>query len=264
VHKILFPYTYVNRYAIRVLLRNLAVFRKTWKTSIAFNFIEPLLYLGAMGWGLGAFVGDINGMPYVVFIAPGLIASSAMWAASAECTYESYVRMHYQKIFHAIVTTPIHLPEVVVGELLTGALKSVLYGSVILLVISLLGLVQSFYALLIPVVLLLCGLIFAELGMAWTGLVPNIDSFSYFFTLLITPMFLFSGVFFPLESLPEFVQTLAWLLPLYHIVVLLRSLALGAISLQLLTHVLALLIFIVILFPLPLRLMQKRLGVARE
>lgn len=252
-------YKSVNRFAIRVLKRNLAVFKKTWKTNIAFNFIEPLLYLGAMGWGLGAFVGEIYGMPYIQFIAPGLIASSAMWAASAECTYESYVRMHYQKIFHAIVATPVQLDEVVVGELLTGTFKSVLYGSVILLVIALLGLVRSPYALLVPLVLVFCGLIFSELGMIWTGIVPKIDSFSYFFTLLVTPMFLFSGVFFPLETLPEIVQAAAWLLPLYHIVILLRSLVLGIVSPALLLHVLALLLFVIILFPFPVRLMNRRL-----
>ncbi|EEG77159.1 ABC transporter permease [Dethiobacter alkaliphilus] len=252
-------YRTLNRYALRVFRRNLAVFRSTWKTNIAFNFLEPLLYLAAMGWGLGAFVGEIDGMSYMQFIAPGIIASSAMWAASAECTYESYVRMHYQKIFHAITATPINLDEVVTGELLTGVFKSVLYGSVILLVIAVLGLVPSFFAVLIPLVLVLCGFVFAQLGMIWTGIVPKIDSFSYFFTLVVTPMFLFSGVFFPIDALPEAVQAAAWLLPLYHIVVLLRSLTMGAVSAALLIHALWLVTFIIVIFPLPQHLMQKRL-----
>ncbi|MDW7649893.1 MAG: ABC transporter permease [Bacillota bacterium] len=259
MNKLVKPYLNLNRYALRVFSRNLAVFRKTWKTNIAFNFIEPLLYLTAMGWGLGAFVGEIRGMSYIQFIAPGMIASSAMWASSAECTYESYVRMHYQKIFHAITATPVELDEVVTGELLSGVFKSLLYGSVILLVITFLGLVPSPFALLIPFVLILCGFVFAELGMIWTGLVPKIDSFSYFFTLVVTPMFLFSGVFFPIESLPDAVQTAAWFLPLYHIVVLLRSLTMGTISPVLFLHVLWLAVFITLIFPLPLRLMHRRL-----
>ncbi len=248
-----------NRFAFRVLRRNLTVFRKTWKTNIFFNFVEPLLYLAAMGWGLGSFVGEINGLPYVQFIAPGLIASSAMWSASAECTYDSYIRMHYQKTYHAIVATPVELGEVVVGDMLTGVFKSVLYGSVILLVIAALGLVPSPWALAVPLVLVLCGFVFAELGMIWTGIVPNIDSFSYFFTLVVTPMFLFSGVFFPIEALPEAVRLVAWFLPLYHIVVLLRSLVLGAVTPALLLHILWLLVFILAFFTLPLRLMRKRL-----
>lgn len=252
-------YRSLNRYALRVLRRNLIVFGKTWKTNVAFNFIEPLLYLGAMGWGLGTFVGEINGLPYVRFIAPGIIASSAMWAASSECTYESYIRMHYQKIFHAITATPVSLEEVVAGELLTGAFKSVLYGSVILTVIAALGLVPSAFAVFVPIVLLLSGLAFAILGLVWTGLVPKIDSFSYFFTLVVTPMFLFSGIFFPLDALPAPARAAAGFLPLYHIVRLLRSLVLGQVSFTLLFNALWLIVFVLLLFPLPLVLMRRRL-----
>ncbi len=252
-------YMSFNRYAFRVLMRNLMVFKKNLKTNILFNFFEPVFYLTAMGWGLGSFVGDINGLSYIQYIAPGMIASSAMWTSSAECTYESFVRMHFQKIYHAIVATPVNLKEVVVGDMLTGVFRSVLYGSVILLVIFSLGLVPSPWALFVPLVLILCGFVFAEMGMIWTGIVPHIDSFSYFFTLVVTPMFLFSGVFFPIEALPGFVSTVAWFLPLYHVVVLLRSLVLGLVSPFLLVHVAWLLVFIIILFPLPIHLMQKRL-----
>jgi lipooligosaccharide transport system permease protein len=253
------PYTSFNRFAFRVLRRNLTVFTKTWKTNIFFNFFEPLLYLTAMGWGLGSFIGEINGLSYMQFIAPGMIASSAMWSASAECTYESYVRMHYQKTYHAIVATPVQLEEVVVGDMLMGVFKSVLYGSVILLVIAMLGLVPSPWALAVPLVLVLCGFVFAELGMIWTGIVPNIDSFSYFFTILVTPMFLFSGVFFPIEALPDAMRIVSWFLPLYHIVVLLRGLVLGSVTPSLLLHVAWLLVFIIAFFPLPQRLMKRRL-----
>jgi lipooligosaccharide transport system permease protein len=252
-------YGSINTYALRVFRRNLAVFQKTWRTNIAFNFIEPLLYLAAMGWGLGAFIGDIGGISYMQFIAPGMIATSAMWASASECTYDSYVRMYHEKIFHAIVATPIHVKEVVAGEILSGVFKSVLYGTIILGVISALGLVTSFYSLLIPLVLVLCGFVFSSLGMIWTGIVPKMDSFSYFFTLIVTPMFLFSGVFFPISALPDAVQGIAWFLPLYHIVVLLRSLATGAVSPSLLVHGLWLIVFNLVIFPIPIYLIQKRL-----
>jgi lipooligosaccharide transport system permease protein len=254
-------YSYLNKAALKVLWRNLVVLQKTWVTNMAFYFIEPLLYLSAMGFGLGVFVGEINGISYVQFIAPGIIASSAMWAAAAECTYGSFVRMHYQKVFHAMLATPLELEEIVTGEILTGVCKSVIYGSVILVVIAGLGLVASPWALLVPFVLILAGLIFAALGMIWTGLVPKIDTFSFFFTLVITPMFLFSGVFFPLESLPGIMQSLAWLMPLYHIVVIIRTLVLGEPSLFLLVHGGWLALLALLLFPIPLRLMKKRLGV---
>ncbi|WP_258359362.1 ABC transporter permease [Moorella sulfitireducens] len=245
--------------AWKVFWRNFVVFRKTWLTNIMFNFLEPLLYLAAMGYGMGYYIPAIEGMSYLQFLAPGLIASSAMWATCSECTYDSFVRMKFQKTYHAIVATPVSLDEVVVGEMLFGTFKSVLYGTVILLVIFLLGLVQSPAALLVPPVLVLCGFVFAELGMMWTGLVPKIDTFSYFFTLIITPMFLFAGVFFPLDAMPVIVRQLAWLIPLYHVVELVRSLVLGQLSPGLLVHAAWLVVFIAIFFYPPLYLLRRRL-----
>ncbi|KYH32559.1 ABC transporter permease [Neomoorella mulderi] len=246
--------------AWKVFWRNFVVFRKTWLTNIMFNFLEPLLYLAAMGYGMGHYIPAIQGMSYLQFLAPGLIASSAMWATASECTYDSFVRMKFQKTYHAIVATPVSLDEVVVGEMLFGTFKSVLYGTVILLVILFLGLVRSPAALLVPLVLVLCGFVFAELGMIWTGLVPKIDTFSYFFTLIITPMFLFAGVFFPLDALPLVVQRLAWLIPLYHVVELVRPLVLGQLSPVLLVHAAWLVVFIAIFFYPPLYLLRRRLA----
>jgi len=259
LHKLALYYSPVNRWALKVFTRNLFVFRKTWTTNLAFNIVEPLLYLAALGVGLGMLVDDIEGMSYTQFIAPGIVATSAMWAAAAECSYDSFVRMHYQKIYHAIVVTPINLREVVAGELLFGTFKSVLSGSIIMAVVAALGLVPSAWALLTPFVLVLNGMAFSQLAMIWTGIVPKIDNFAYFFTLVITPMFLFSGVFFPLEVLPPILQQLAWLLPLYHIIVLLRSLTMGLVSIDLIYHCLWLFIFILAIFPLPQYLMHRRL-----
>ncbi|MDW7675737.1 MAG: ABC transporter permease [Bacillota bacterium] len=254
-------FSHINRWSLKVLWRNIIVFQKTWLTSITFYFIEPLLYLTAMGFGLGTFVGEINGASYIQFIAPGIIASSAMWAAASESTYGSFVKMHYQKVYHAIIAAPIQLEEVVMGEILYAVFKAVLYGTIILAVIAAFGLVASPWALLTPVVLILAGFIFAELGMIWTGLVPKIDNFSFFFTLVITPMFLFSGVFFPINSLPEFAQWFAWLMPLFHIVVLIRSLVLGNVEAALIYHVIFMAVTILVLLPLPQKLMKKRLGI---
>ncbi|MEW8958314.1 Inner membrane transport permease YadH [Moorella humiferrea] len=243
----------------KVFWRNFVVFRKTWMTNIMFNFLEPLLYLAAMGYGMGYYIPDIKGMSYLQFLAPGLIASSAMWATASECTYDSFVRMKFQKTYHAIVATPVSLDEVVVGEMLFGTFKSVLYGTVILVVIFFLGLVPSPAALFVPLVLVLCGFIFAELGMIWTGLVPKIDTFSYFFTLIITPMFLFAGVFFPLDAMPAVVRNLAWFIPLYHVVEMVRPLVLGQVTPALIGHALWLLCFAAVFFYPPLYLLRRRL-----
>ena len=251
----------MNRWAFKVLRRNIIVFRKTWITNMTFYFVEPLLYLSAMGLGLGAFIGEINGTSYIQFIAPGIIASSAMWSAASESTYGSFVKMHFQKIYHAMVAAPLEIEEVVAGEILYAVFKAVIYGTIILIVITVFGLVPSLWALLTPLVLVLAGFVFALLGMIWTGLVPKIDSFSFFFTLVITPMFLFSGVFFPIDNLPGFVQTAAWFLPLYHVVVLLRALVFGSVGPFMLVHAAILVAAIIILFPFPQRLMRKRLGI---
>lgn len=244
--------------AFRVWQRNFTVYTKLYKSSIALNFVEPVLYLAALGLGLGAFVKEINGMPYINFIAPGIIASSAMFAAAYECTYGTYVRMFYQKTFDAILATPVNVDDLIAGELIWGASKSMLYGTIIMAVISAFGLVNSPVVLFVIPVLFISGLIFAEISMIFAAIVPGIDSFNYFYTLFMTPMFLFSGIFFPVDTLPPLVAKIAFFTPLYHLVNVCRSAALGQLQANLWD--VAWLIFVaIILAPYPFRLMRKRL-----
>ncbi|MCX7914184.1 MAG: ABC transporter permease, partial [Thermodesulfovibrionales bacterium] len=189
--------------AIRVWQRNFTVYTKLYRSSLVLNFVDPILYLAALGLGLGALVENIDGMPYVKYIAPGILASSAMFSAIYECTYGTYVRMYYQKTFDAILSTPINIYELIVGEILWGATKSTWYGITIMVVITSFGLVDSYKIIFLIPVLFLCGLIFAQIAIISVAIVPGIDSFNYFYTLLITPMFLFSGIFFPLDALPS-------------------------------------------------------------
>lgn len=242
---------------LRVFQRHLTVFGRTWKTCVVLNFFEPLLYLTALGIGLGVYVRPMEGLPYLNYLAPGLVAASAMFATTYECTYGTFVRFKYQKTFQAMVATPLSMDDVVLGEILWGTFKSLLYGTIILFVIFALGLVPSAWALLIPPVMLLSGFLFALLSMLWTGLVPNIDSFHYFFSLIITPLFLFSGVFFPLTDLHPAVQAAAWCSPLYHVVVLTRSLATGTPEWSLLYSVLWLAVVSAALLPVAVYLMRR-------
>jgi lipooligosaccharide transport system permease protein len=242
----------------RVWQRNFTVYTKLYKSSLALNFVEPVLYLAALGLGLGAFVKEINGLPYINFIAPGIIASSAMFAAAYECTYGTYVRMFYQKTFDAILATPVNVDDLIAGELIWGASKSVLYGTIIIAVISAFGLVKSPMILAVIPVLFFSGLIFAEISMIIVAIVPGIDSFNYFYTLFMTPMFLFSGIFFPIDTLPPLVSKIAFFTPLYHLVNACRSAALGQLQNNL-WDIAWLVIVAVILAPYPFRLMRKRL-----
>lgn len=244
--------------AFRVWQRHFTVYTKLYKSSFALNFVEPVLYLAALGLGLGAFVKEINGVPYINFIAPGIIASSAMFAAIYECTYGTYVRMTYQKTFDAILATPVNIDDLVTGELIWGASKSLLYGSTIIIVISAFGLVKSPLILFVLPILFISGLIFAEISMIFTAVVPGIDSFNYFYTLLMTPMFLFSGIFFPLDNLPKIVSKIAFFTPLYHLVNICRSLAQGNFK-NVQWDILWVFVVVAVLAPYPFRLMQKRI-----
>jgi lipooligosaccharide transport system permease protein len=246
------------RRAFRVWQRNFTVFTKLYKSSLALNFAEPILYLWAMGLGLGTYVKEINGVPYINFIAPGMIASSAMFAAVYECTYGTFVRMTYQKTFDAILATPVNIYDLVAGELMWGAAKSVLYGTIITMVISALGLVNSAAVMGVLPVLFISGLIFAEISMIFVAIVPGIDSFNYFYTLFMTPMFLFSGIFFPLDNLPPLVGKIAFFTPLYHLVNICRSFAQGHIGAAG-WNILWLVIVALVLAPYPFRLMKKRI-----
>jgi lipooligosaccharide transport system permease protein len=244
--------------AFRVWQRHLTVYTKLYKSSIALNFVEPILYLAALGLGLGAFVQQINGVPYIKFIAPGIIASSSMFAAIYECTYGTYVRMTYQKTFDAILATPVNLDDLVAGELMWGAAKSLLYGTIIIIVISVFGLVDSPLIILVIPVLFIAGLIFAEISVIFTAIVPGIDSFNYFYTLFMTPMFLFSGIFFPLDNLPPVVSKIAFFTPLYHLVNICRGLSSGNLTVCA-GEAVWILVVVLLLAPYPFRLMRRRI-----
>lgn len=244
--------------AFRVWQRHLTVYTKLYKSSIALNFVEPILYLAALGLGLGAFVKEINGVPYIKFIAPGIIASSSMFAAIYECTYGTYIRMNYQKTFDAILATPINLDDLVAGELMWGGTKSLLYGTIIIIVISVFGFVDSPLVILVIPVLLVTGLIFAEISVIITSIIPGIDSFNYFYTLFMTPMFLFSGIFFPLNNLPPVVSKIAFFTPLYHLVNICRAFSSGRIEVAA-WDVVWIFVVVALLAPYPFRLMRKRI-----
>ncbi len=244
--------------AFRVWQRHAKVYTKLYKSSIALNFVEPVLYLAALGLGLGAYVKEIKGVPYINFIAPGIIASSSMFAATYECSYGTYVRMTYQKTFDAILATPVNVDDLIAGEMIWGATKSVLYGTIILIVISAFGLVSSPAVILAMPLLFISGLLFAEISLIFVAIVPGIDSFNYFYTLLMTPMFLFSGIFFPVDTLPPLVSKIAFFTPLYHLVNICRSFAWGK-PINASWDVIWTFTVMLLLSPYTFRLMRRRL-----
>ena len=218
----------VPRLAAAVWLRNARVFSKLWHGALLPTFLDPLLYLLAMGFGLGTYVARINGVPYKDFIAPGLIASAAMWSASFETTYNVYIRMNEPRLYDDVLSTPVEVQDLVAGDLAWSAIRAAVYGC--RRPGRRLGLRPDRAPggrSLIPPFVVLGGLCFSVIGYTFTALIPKIDLYSYFFTLGITPMFLFSGIFFPFNQLPDWVEVVAWFTPLYHLVEITRGLATG-------------------------------------
>jgi lipooligosaccharide transport system permease protein len=246
------------RFALSVTGRNARVFSKLWKGSLAPQFIDPLFYLMAMGYGLGTYVAHINGVPYKNFIAPGLIASAVMWSASFECTYNVYIRMREYRLYDAVLSTPVEVQDLVAGDLLWSTVRAVIYGTVFLVVVTAFGLIDSWWALAIPLAITIGGLAFSTIGYTFTALIPRIDLYSYYFTLGITPMFLFSGIFFPFNRLPGWVEVVAWFTPLFHLVQVTRGLATGPGPIVLL-HLAILLAISLALFAIPVNAVRRRL-----
>ena len=253
---ILFP---LNRYAWKVWYRDLVVWSRYWHQSLLGTLGEPILYFLAIGYGLGSFISAIDGMPYVQFLAPALVASAVMNSASFETTFSSFTRMETQKTYHSIAVTPVNVSEVIVGEILWGATKSVLAGGVMLIAIWFLGFLHSPWSLLMIPLMIVEGFLFASFGMLMTSFAQDYDFFTYYFTLVLEPMFLFSGTFFPIHSLPSWAARVAWILPLTHPVSIARALAQGEFSLPLCFSFLYMLVLAVILSTWSVRRMVKRL-----
>ena len=214
--------------AFAVWRRNARVWRRLVVSNMVLYFGEPLLYLLGLGIGLGRFVGDIDGIDYFAFLASGLVASSAMTSASFEAIYSAYTRMVPQKTYDGMLATPVEVDDIVAGEMMWCATKACISGSSILLVAALLGAVASLDALLCVPLLFLVGLAFAGPALAFSAVSPSYDFFNYYITLVITPMMILCGVFYPVASLPEAFGHAVQALPLTHAIAVSRPLATGA------------------------------------
>jgi len=246
---------------IRLWQRNRDVFFRLWHSEAPGFVAEPIIVLVAMGLGLGAYVGLVDGQKYIEFIAPGVIAAYAMFSASFECTYGSFVRMEYQRTYDAIIATPLSVEDVTAGEIFWGATRSFMTGTIILAIAAAFQLVPSPWAVLVPVLAFLEGIMFASIAILFTSIVPAIYSFNYYFTLFITPMFLLSGVFFPLSSFPPIVQTLSWIAPLTPVVHLTRALVNGEFHTDLLWALAIIIVLSAVFFSISLVTMRRRLAV---
>lgn len=248
-----------GRGAIAVWRRNWRVWRKLMGPSLLFNFGEPLIYLVGLGFGLGAFIREMAGMPYLTFLATGVLASSAMNTSTFEGLYSVYSRMVPQETYEGMLATPLTVDDIVAGEMLWCATKGVISSSAILVVAFAMGAISDWRALLCLPLFLLVGFCFAGPALVVASVSRSFDFFAYYVTLVITPMFMLCGVFYPTTSLPEFLQGIVDYLPLTHAVQLVRPLAAGQPVDNVLVHVAVLAIYGAVGFYVAVVLLRRRL-----
>ena len=245
-----------------VFLRNLLVWRKLAIPSLVGNIAEPLMWLVAFGYGMGALVGQlqVNGqpVPYILFLASGSICMSAMNAASFEALYSAFSRMHVQKTWDGIMNAPISLDDVVLAEMLWAAFKALFTVTAILGVMLALSISHSPKLLVAWPVLLFVGIMFSSIALIFNALAKGYDFFTYYFTLVLTPMMFLSGVFFPREQLPPLVRAISDWLPLTNAVELVRPLFMDEWPANPWRHGLVLVVTTVVAFWVALALTRKR------
>jgi lipooligosaccharide transport system permease protein len=212
-------------------------YRRTFRASVFSSFLNPVLFLAAMGIGLGTYVDQsgtatdaLGGLSYVQFLAPGLLAATAMQSAAFEATFPIMAGLAWQRVFHAMHATPISANDIVVGNLVWIAIRLASIAAIFTIVMTFFGAVASPLILLAIPAAVLTGMAFAAPIAAFSATQRTPEKFNAVFRFGITPLFLFSGTFFPISNLPAFIQPIAWLSPLWHGVELSRALALGTIG----------------------------------
>jgi len=236
------------RGALLVLEHNLIVYRRTWKGSIFMSFVSPILFLAAMGFGLGSLISrgpvrSVDGLSYLVFLAPGLLVATAMQSGYVETTYPIMARIQWERTYEGMLATPLRVLDVLAGEFGWLALRLGLGSVAFFLVMLAFGTVHSWLAMLAILVAVLTGLAFAAPILAWTATRRTDSSFALIGRFLVTPLFLLGGVFFPIHQLPQLVQGIAWLTPLAHGVALARGLSIGVLPPAAGIHLVVLLLY---------------------
>ena len=239
--------------------RNFLVWRKLYLTSLMTHLAEPLIFFVGFGLGVGALIGKVDGEDYLHYIASGLACYGTMNGATFEGLYSAFTRMHVQRTWESILNAPVTLEDVIYGEWLWAAFKGIMAGTAMLVIITIVGFASLWHLPLILLVLFCTAACFASIALAFNALAKNYEFFSYYFTLFITPMMLVSGTFFPISTLPNFLQVVAHVLPLSHAVVAVRMLLKGQVDGEIFWSVGVLLLYTVVAFYVAVLLTRRRL-----
>ena len=245
--------------AWRVVRRNFLVWRKLLGGSVITHLADPIIYFFGIGLGVGSLIGDVNGVSYLEFMAGGMLGYTVMNSASFEGLYSAFTRMHVQKTWESILNAPMELDDIVVGEWLWAGIKGLIAGAAMLLVVSVIGLASYPQTILIVPCLTLAAAAFASMALAFNAIARSYEFFSVYFTLIIAPMFILSGAFFPVETMPMPLQIVSMLLPLSHFIDLARPLLLGEMPPSVLVPLSVLLAYTVIGLWIAVVLTRRRL-----
>jgi lipooligosaccharide transport system permease protein len=210
-----------------VWYRHMRVYTRNLISNGLPPFLEPIIFLVGIGLGLGRYIAKMDDLPYLVFLATALPATSAMFTAAYECTFGTFVRLQFQKAYDGMVAAPVTVTDLFAGEILWAGSKGLFFSACVVLVMSLFGALPMPAGLVAIPIGFLCGAMFGALSLVVTAFVKNINHFNFYFTGLLSPMFFFAGTVFPLESLPRGLRPFAELMPLTHPVRLTRSLIVG-------------------------------------
>ena len=241
-----------------VMSRDVTNFSTYWKATTFSSVVEPTIYLLAFGLGVGTLISSVGGLDYVQYVGTGMVATSVLFASALSAMFGSFVKQRFQRTYDAVLAAPVDTEELVTAEILWIAVRAGVYGCAPLLVAMLFGLDPAVGMLIVPFVGFVTGLGFAAFGVLMAAVVSKIDSFSYVTTMVITPLFLVSGTFFPISELPQWAQVLANLNPLYHCVELVRDAVFGFQTVDL-AHLGVLIGFAFAMWRLAIWRMEKRL-----
>lgn len=239
-----------------VVIRNYMSFKNLFKISIVPNLIDPLFYLLAMGFGVGAYLTHVDGMLYRDFVITGLISATAMSAATAETTVNAFIQYKIEKTYDAMLMTPINTSDIVIGQSIWAGIRAVIFGGIFLLISMIITQTFSPMMFLIPLILFIVGYLFGLLGLTFTYLAPSREFLNYYNVLIIRPLYMFSDTFFPVASLPAVLRDLTWFSPLYHATKIIRSVWQGSFD-NINLHLLWLIVVCIITSIIPMYILNR-------
>jgi lipooligosaccharide transport system permease protein len=241
-----------------VLVREVLNFQTFWRSATFSAVVQPIVYLLAFGFGFGSLVKTVGGVKYIEYVGIGSVATAILFSSVFSGIFSTLLKWKYQRTYDALMAAPVAVAEIVTAEAGWIAVRAGAYGTAPLIVSFFFGLEPTWGMLLVPLIGVLTGFGFATAGILIAALVENFDNTSYVQSLLITPMFLLAGTFFPISQLPEWARVASNINPLYHCVELVRHASLGFQTVDL-WHVAALVLFAAIMWPLAAWRLQRRL-----